>query len=50
MLLHKGRTYSPDYLDMESKVDLILKELQYLKLRIEELKKQKRELKRRHSR
>jgi len=27
MLLYNGRTYSPDHLDMESKLDLILKEL-----------------------
>ena len=39
MLLHKGRTYSPDYLDMEFKLDLILKELQDLKLRVEDLEK-----------
>jgi len=36
MLLRGGRTYSPDHLDMESKLDLILMELQDLKLRVEE--------------
>jgi len=38
MLLRSGRTYSLDYLDMESKLDLILRELQDLKLRVEGLK------------
>ena len=39
MLLHSGsgRTYSPNHLDMETKLDLILKELQDLKLRVEGL-------------
>jgi len=37
MLLHSDRTYSPDHLDMESKLDIILRELQDLKLRVEEL-------------
>jgi len=37
MLLCSGKTYSPDHLDMESKLDLILKELQDLKLRVEGL-------------
>jgi len=37
MLLHSGRTYSPDHLDMEFKRDLILRELQDLKLRVEGL-------------
>jgi len=37
MLLRSGKTYSPDHLDMESKLDLILRELQDLKLRVEGL-------------
>ena len=37
MLLCSGRTYSPDHLDMESKLDLILREFQDLKLRVEGL-------------
>ena len=37
MLLCSGRTYSPDHLDIESKLDLILKELQDLRLRVEGL-------------
>ena len=42
MLLHSGRTYSLDNLNMEFKLDLILKELQYLKLRVEELENKKK--------
>ena len=37
MLFHSSRTYSSDHLDMESKFDLILKELHDLKLRVEGL-------------
>jgi len=37
MLFRSGRTYSPDYLDMEAKLNLILKELQDLKLRVDGL-------------
>jgi len=37
MFLHSDRTYSPDHLDIESKLDLILRELQDLKLRVEGL-------------
>ena len=37
MLLRSGRTYFPDNLDMESKLDLIFRELQDLKLRVEGL-------------
>ena len=38
MLFYSGKTYSPDHLDIESKLDLIFRELQYLKLRVEGLK------------
>jgi len=34
MLLRSGRIYSSDHLDMEFKLDHILKELQDLKLRL----------------
>jgi len=34
MLLHSGRTYSPNHLDMGAKLDLILKEFQDLKLSV----------------
>jgi len=34
MLLHGGRTYSPNHLDMGAKLDLILKEFQDLKLSV----------------
>jgi len=37
MLLRSGKTYSPDHLDMEFKLNLILKELQDLKLEVEGL-------------
>jgi len=43
MLLHSGRTYPPDYLDLEAKLDLILKELQDLKLRVDRLKSKSNE-------
>jgi len=48
MLLRNDRTYSPDHLDMESKLNLILKELKDLKLRVEGLEKKEhmRDLKR----
>jgi len=47
MLLRSGRTFFPDHLDMESKLDLICRELQDLKLRVEGLEnKNTRELKR----
>ena len=42
MLLRSGRTYSPD-LDMEAKLNLILKELQDLKLRVDGLKSKSNE-------
>ena len=42
MLLRSGRTYSPDHLDMEFKLDLILREPQDLKLRVEGAKTQER--------
>jgi len=32
MLLRSGKTYSPDHLDMEAKLDLIFKELHDLTL------------------
>ena len=38
MLLRRVRTYSLDHLDMEAILDLILKELQDLKLRVDGLK------------
>jgi len=38
MLLCSCKTYSPGHLDMKVKLDLILKELQNLKLRVHELK------------
>ena len=34
MLLHGGRTYSPNHLDMGAKLDFILKEFQDLKLSV----------------
>jgi len=37
MLLRSGRTYHSDLLDMEDKLDLIIKKLQDLKLTIERL-------------
>ena len=37
MILRTGRTYSSDHLDMESKLDIILKKLQDLKLSVEGL-------------
>jgi len=43
MLLRSGRTYSPDHLDIEAKLDLILKELQNLKIRIDELESKSNE-------
>jgi len=39
MLFRIGRTFHHDHLDMNVKLDLILKELQNLKLKIEGLKK-----------
>jgi len=52
MLFCTGRTYSPKYLDMEAKLNLILKELQGLKFIIDELesKSNKETLKNRESR
>jgi len=41
MLLRSGRTYPPEHLDMEATLDLILKELQDLKLRIKVLENKK---------
>jgi len=35
MLFRSGRTYHRDHLDMETKLDLILKELQDLKLNVD---------------
>ena len=43
MLFHSGRTFSSDHLDLESKLDLILKELQDLKLRVEGLENMNKE-------
>ena len=43
MLLRSGRINHPDHLDMEAKLDLILKELQDLKLRVEWLKSKNKE-------
>ena len=43
MLLRSGKTYSLDHLNMESKLDLILKELQDLRLRIEGLENKNKE-------
>ena len=43
MLLHSDRTYSPNHLDMEVELDLILKELQDLKLRVDRLKSKSNE-------
>jgi len=37
MFFRSGRNYSPDHLDIEAKLDLILKELQDLKLKVEGL-------------
>jgi len=39
MLLHSGRKYFPDHLDMEVKLDLILKELQNLNLIVHEFER-----------
>jgi len=41
MLFRNGRTYHPDHLDMDVKLDLILKELQDLKIRVEGLENKK---------
>jgi len=41
VLLRSGRTYSSDHLDMQAKLDLILKELSDLKLRVEVLENKK---------
>jgi len=43
MLLRSGGNYFPDHLDMESKLDLILKELQDLKFRVERLENKNNE-------
>ena len=43
MLLHSGRTYSQDHLVMEAKLDLILKELRDLKLRVDGLESKSNE-------
>ena len=43
MLLRSDRTYSPNHLDMEVELDLILKELQDLKLRVDRLKSKSNE-------
>jgi len=43
MLLRSGRIYHPNYLDMEAKLDLILKELQDLKLKVEGLESKHKE-------
>ena len=42
-VLRSGKTYSPDHLDMESKLELILKKLQDLKLRDEGLENKNKE-------
>jgi len=44
MLLRRVRTYSLDHLDMEAILDLILKELQDLKLRVDGLKSKSNEI------
>ena len=38
MLLHNDIIYPPDHLDMDAKLDLILKELKDLKLKVDGLK------------
>jgi len=43
MLFRSGRTYSLDHLDMEAKLDIILKELQNLKVRVDRLKSKSNE-------
>jgi len=43
MLVRSGKTYSFDHLDIESKLNLILKELQDLKLRVEGLENMNKE-------
>ena len=43
MILRSGRTYSLDHLDMEAKLDLILKELQDLKFRVDRLESKSNE-------
>jgi len=43
MLFHSGRTYSLDHLDINAKLDLILKELQDLNLRVEGLESKSNE-------
>ena len=43
MLLCSGRTYSLDHLDIETKLDLILKDLQNLKLKVDGLKSKSNE-------
>jgi len=51
MLFCNGRTYFPDHLDIDAKLNLILKELQDLKLRVEGLEnKNKKESSRDDSR
>jgi len=43
MLIRSCRTYSPDHLDVKVKLDLILKELQDLKLRVDRLESKSKE-------
>ena len=43
MLFHSGRIYFPNQLDMKSKLDLILKEFQDLKLIVERLENKNKE-------
>ena len=43
MHLHSGRTYSSDHQDIEAKLDLILKELNNLKFRVDGLKNKSNE-------
>jgi len=52
MLLRSGTTYSPNHLDMEAKLDLILKEIQDQKFRVNRLesKSNKRTLENRNDR
>ena len=51
MLFCSGRTYSPDHLDMDTKLDLILKKFQDLKVRVDGLKsKSERTLENRNDR
>ena len=43
MLFHSGKTYTFAHLDMQFKLDLILKEVEHLKLRVEGLENKNKE-------